>query len=105
MTKPSDIAKTLTKSEMINHLMENLSMTRQESRCFVETFFNELSHHLINGHQIKLSGFGNFEIKDKKQRPGRNPKTGEAVSVTARRVVTFKAGQKMRRAVEDSLFN
>lgn len=96
--------KTLTKLEMSNHLMENLGMTRQDSRAFVESFFSELSETLTKGHQVKLSGFGNFEIKDKSQRPGRNPKTGEMVHVTARRVVTFKAGQKMRRSIEDKLF-
>lgn len=97
-------SNTLTKLEMINHLMDNLGMTRQESRRFVENFFSALSDTLTKGHQIKLSGFGNFEIKDKSQRPGRNPKTGEMVNVTARRVVTFKAGQKMRRSIEDRLF-
>lgn len=104
MTKQAQMGKTLTKSEMMTHLMDNLGMSRQQSRVFVENFFNELSNSLIAGHQVKLSGFGNFEIKDKKQRPGRNPKTGEMVKVTARRVVTFKAGQKMRRNVETILF-
>ena len=66
----------------------------------MENFFSELSETLTKGHQVKLSGFGNFEIKDKSQRPGRNPKTGEMVHVTARRVVTFKAGQKMRRVLK-----
>ena len=97
--------KTLTKSEMINHLMENLGMTRQDSRVFVESFFSQLSDSLTQGHLVKLSGFGNFEIKHKSQRPGRNPKTGEMVHVTTRRVVTFKAGQKMRRNIEDKLFS
>ncbi|WP_315041689.1 integration host factor subunit alpha [Faucicola mancuniensis] len=96
---------TLTKSEMIQYLMDNQSMTRQEGRLFVESFFAVLSDHLAKGHQVKLSGFGNFDIKQKKQRPGRNPKTGEAIAVTARRVVTFKAGQKMRRRVEENLFS
>lgn len=104
MTMQVDMTKTLTKSEMMNHLMDNLGLTRQQSRAFVEAFFRELSDSLIAGQQVKLSGFGNFEIKDKNQRPGRNPKTGELVNVTARRVVTFKAGQKMRRSVETSLF-
>lgn len=104
MTNQIDVAKTLTKSEMMTYLMENLNMTRQESRCFIEQFFTQISDSLVAGHQVKLSGFGNFEIKNKKQRPGRNPKTGEIVNVSARRVVTFKAGQKMRRQVESRLF-
>lgn len=95
---------TLTKSDMIAHLMDNLSMSRQEARVFVECFFAQLSKHLINGHHIKLSGFGNFELRDKRQRPGRNPKTNEVVAVSARRVVTFKAGQKLRKTIEDNLF-
>ena len=95
---------TLTKSEMVSHLVDDLNMTRQQARQFVERFFDELSKNLISGHQVKLSGFGNFDIKDKKRRPGRNPKTGELVYVSARRVVTFKAGQKLRRSVEDNLF-
>ncbi len=96
--------KTLTKSDMVTHLMENMGMTRQEGRLFVEKFFDELSANLISGNQIKLSGFGNFDVKDKNKRPGRNPKTGEVVDVTARRVVTFKAGQKLRHSVEETLF-
>ena len=95
---------TLTKSDMIEHLMTRLDLTRQEGRCLVENFFDELSESLIEGKEVKLSGFGNFELKDKNSRPGRNPKTGEMVHVTARRVVTFKAGQKMRRSIEDKLF-
>lgn len=89
---------------MIEHLMNELSLTRQESKCLVETFFDELSDSLIDGKEIKLSGFGNFELKDKSSRPGRNPKTGESVAVSARRVVTFKTGQKFRQKVDQRLF-
>lgn len=93
--------ETLTKSEMINHLMDELDMTRQESRLFVDTFFAQLSDSLKAGYQVKLSGFGNFELKEKTARPGRNPKTGEVVTISARRVVTFKAGQKLRQAIAE----
>ena len=96
---------TLTKSDMIEHLMSRLDLTRQDSRCLVENFFDELSESLIEGKEVKLSGFGNFELKDKNSRPGRNPKTGEPVAVSARRVVTFKTGQKFRQKVDESLFN
>ena len=96
---------TLTKSDMIEHLMDNLNLTRQEGRCLVENFFDELSESLIEGKEVKLSGFGNFELKDKSSRPGRNPKTGEPVAVTARRVVTFKTGQKVRQKVDEHLFD
>lgn len=97
--------KTLTKLDMIEYLMANMSMTRQEGRVFVEKFFWVLSENLAKGHQVKLSGFGNFEVREKSKRPGRNPKTGEPVDITARRVVTFRAGQKMRRKISDELFN
>ena len=97
--------KTLTKADMIEHLMQKMHLTRQEGRCLVENFFDELSSNLVDGNVIKLSGFGNFELKDKRSRPGRNPKTGEPVAVSARRVVTFKAGQKFRQQVDANLFN
>lgn len=96
--------KTLTKADMIEHLMQQMHLTRQEGRCLVENFFDELSTSLVDGNVIKLSGFGNFELKDKRSRPGRNPKTGEPVAVSARRVVTFKAGQKFRQQVDANLF-
>lgn len=94
---------TLTKSDMIEHLMHQLNLTRQEGRCLVESFFDELAESLIDGKEVKLSGFGNFELKDKSSRPGRNPKTGEPVDVSARRVVTFKTGQKFRQKVDENL--
>ncbi|WP_131669337.1 integration host factor subunit alpha [Psychrobacter pygoscelis] len=97
--------KTLTKADMIEHLMQQMHLTRQEGRCIVESFFDELSSSLVEGNVIKLSGFGNFELKDKRSRPGRNPKTGEPVAVSARRVVTFKAGQKFRQQVDANLFS
>lgn len=88
---------------MIEHLMDRLDLTRQEGRCLVESFFDELSESLIDGKEVKLSGFGNFELKDKNSRPGRNPKTGEPVDVSARRVVTFKTGQKFRQKVDENI--
>ena len=97
--------KTLTKADLIEHLMQQMQLTRQEGRCLVENFFEELSESLIEGKEVKFSGFGNFELKDKNSRPGRNPKTGEAVAVSARRVVTFKTGQKFRQRVDERLFD
>lgn len=96
---------TLTKADMIEHLVRRLNLTRQDGRFLVEKFFDELADSLIEGKEIKLSGFGNFELKDKNSRPGRNPKTGEVVPVSARRVVTFKAGQKFRQQVDEQLFS
>ncbi|OOS06006.1 integration host factor subunit alpha [Moraxella cuniculi DSM 21768] len=86
----------LTKADMVNQLTIRLRLTRQQARKLVDGFFDEISQNLIEGNEVKLSGFGNFELKDKKARPGRNPKTGENAPVQARRVVTFKAGQKLR---------
>ncbi len=93
---------TLTKADMVYHLTIRLRMTRQDARALVDAFFAQISDDLAQGKEVKLSGFGNFELKDKKVRPGRNPKTGEEIPVDARRVVTFKAGQKLRSMISVS---
>ena len=93
--------QTLTKADIIDHLVGKFGFTRQQGRLLVDSFFDEIYDNLVEGRDVKLSGFGNFILKDKKSRPGRNPKTGEEVQISARRVVTFKAGQKLRRQVED----
>lgn len=87
---------TLTKAQMTECLMQKFDWTKQEARAFVEAFFDNIARHLEEGKMVKLSGFGNFELKDKSMRPARNPRTGEEVMVSARRVVTFRAGQKCR---------
>ena len=92
----------LTKAEMADHLSELTSLNRREAKQMVELFFDEISQALISGEQVKLSGFGNFELRDKRQRPGRNPKTGEDIPITARRVVTFRPGQKLKSRVENA---
>lgn len=96
-----DKPETLTKADIVDHLVSKFSFTRQQGRLLVDSFFDEIYDNLVEGRDVKLSGFGNFILKDKKSRPGRNPKTGEEVQISARRVVTFKAGQKLRRQVED----
>ena len=90
----------LTKAELSEHLNDVVGLNKREAKEMVEIFFEELSVSLINGDPVRLSGFGNFELRDKTERPGRNPKTGEEVPVSARRVVTFRAGQKLRSQVE-----
>ncbi|MGL4601821.1 integration host factor subunit alpha [Plesiomonas sp.] len=90
----------LTKAEMAENLFESLGLSKRDAKDLVEAFFEEIRKALENGEQIKLSGFGNFELRDKNQRPGRNPKTGEDIPITARRVVTFKPGQKLKARVE-----
>jgi integration host factor subunit alpha len=90
----------LTKAGIAEYLFDTLGFNKHESKEFLDLFCDEIKSILINGETVKLSGFGNFNLRDKKQRPGRNPKTGEMVPVTARRVVTFHAGHKLRAKVE-----
>lgn len=90
----------LTKADLSEHLNEVVGLNKREAKELVELLFDELRGSLIEGEPVRLSGFGNFELRDKNERPGRNPKTGEEVPVSARRVVTFRAGQKLRSQVE-----
>lgn len=90
----------LTKADMAERLFEELGINKREAKELVEIFFEEIRGALERGQQVKLSGFGNFDLRDKNQRPGRNPKTGEEIPITARRVVTFHASQKLKAAVE-----
>tara|TARA_Y100001934_G_C11568063_1_gene413127 strand:+ start:69 stop:371 length:303 start_codon:yes stop_codon:yes gene_type:complete len=90
----------LTKAEMAERLFEDLGLNKREAKELVEAFFEEVRASLEGGQQVKISGFGNFDLRDKNQRPGRNPKTGEEIPITARRVVTFRPGQKLKARVE-----
>lgn len=90
----------LTKADMAERLFEDLGLNKREAKELVEAFFEEIRDALEQGNQVKLSGFGNFDLRDKKQRPGRNPKTGEEIPISARRVVTFRPGQKLKSRVE-----
>ena len=90
----------LTKIEIAENLVQKHGLTKTEAKAIVESFFEEIRSTLANGDDVRLSGFGNFELRDKASRPGRNPKTGESVPVSARRVVVFKPGQKLRARVE-----
>ena len=92
---------TLTKAELANMLFEKVGLNKREAKEMVETFFEEVRTALEKGDCVKLSSFGNFQLRDKPQRPGRNPKTGEEIPITARRVVTFHASQKLKLAVEN----
>ena len=87
---------TVTKADLANTLFEQLGLNKREAKEFVELFFEKILESLENGESVKLSGFGGFSVRDKKSRPGRNPKTGEEVPVTPRRVVTYKASQKVK---------
>ena len=90
----------LTKADMAEKLFEDLGLNKREAKELVEMFFEEIRQALEAGKQVKLSGFGNFDLRDKNQRPGRNPKTGEDIPISARRVVTFRPGQKLKARVE-----
>jgi integration host factor subunit alpha len=90
----------LTKADMADNLFEELGLNKREAKEMVELFFEEIRAALEKGDHVKLSGFGNFDLREKKQRPGRNPKTGEEIPITARRVVTFRPGQKLKQRVE-----
>lgn len=87
---------TLTKSELALHLHTNLSMSKQISAELVDSMFEEIRKSLERGNHVKISGFGNFDLRDKEARPGRNPKTGEEKTIPPRRVVTFKVGQHLK---------
>lgn len=94
---------TVTKAELVERLFAELGLNKREAKDIVEQFFEEIKSALESGRSVKLSGFGNFGLRDKKERPGRNPKTGKEIPITARRVVTFRAGQKLKaRVVHDA---
>ncbi|CUS48891.1 MAG: integration host factor alpha subunit IhfA [Idiomarinaceae bacterium HL-53] len=90
----------LTKADIAEQLNERLDISKRDAKELVELFFEEIRSALENGEQVKISGFGNFDLRDKAERPGRNPKTGEDIPISARRVVTFRPGQKLKARVE-----
>ncbi len=90
----------LTKADMAERLFDELGLNKREAKEMVELFFNRTRSALEHGSQVKLSGFGNFDLREKGERPGRNPKTGAEIPITARRVVTFRPGQKLKARVE-----
>ena len=90
----------LTKADFAEGLFDELGLNKREAKDMVELFFEEIKSSLEEGKQVKISGFGKFELRDKTSRPGRNPKTGEEIPVTARRVATFRPGHKLKARVE-----
>ena len=91
----------LTKAEMADRLLDEVGLNKREAKDFVDMFFDTLRSALEQGRQVKLSGFGNFDLRRKNERPGRNPKTGQEIPITARTVVTFRPGQKLKERVEE----
>lgn len=90
----------LTKAKIAENLHEEMGLNKREAMEIVQIFFKKIVTTLTRNEKVKLRGFGNFELKDKMERPGRNPKTGQAAIVSARRVVKFCAGQRLRKRVE-----
>ena len=91
---------TLTKSDIVENLNNEIGLNKREAKELVDMLFNDIKNLLSEGHEVKLSGFGNFQLRDKSSRPGRTPRTGKDVEITARRVVTFKSGQKLKESVK-----
>jgi len=91
---------SLTKADIADRLFNEVGLNKREAKEFVDAYFEVIRQALENGENVKLSGFGNFQLREKNQRPGRNPKTGEEIPISARRVVTFRPGQKLRARVE-----
>ncbi len=90
----------LTKFDIIKNLNDEIGLNKREAKELVDSFFGNIKKLLSQGQEVKLSGFGNFQLKNKSSRPGRNPRTGEDVEITARRVVTFKSGQKLKESLK-----
>jgi integration host factor subunit alpha len=91
---------SLTKADIADRLFNEVGLNKREAKEFVDAYFEVIREALEDGENVKLSGFGNFQLREKNQRPGRNPKTGEEIPISARRVVTFRPGQKLRARVE-----
>ena len=92
----------LTKADLVENLLDETELNKRDAKLLVDQFFEEVKTALEDGQAVKLSGFGNFDLRDKRQRPGRNPKTGEEIPITARRVVTFRASHKLKERVEQN---
>jgi len=95
----------LTKADFAEQLFDELGLKKREGKDIVELFFEEIKRTLEQGEPVKISGFGNFALRDKVGRPGRNPKTGEEIPITARRVVTFRASQKLKAHLGQTVSN
>ena len=91
---------TITKDSLVEMVHNEIGLNKREAKELIESFFEQIKKSLEEGNDIKLSGFGNFNLRDKASRPGRNPKTGEEVTISSRRVVTFKSGLKLKSKLE-----
>ena len=94
-------APTLTKAQLAELLFDHIGLNKRESKDMVDAFFELITQRLVEGTDVKLSGFGNFQIRTKAPRPGRNPRTGESIPIAARRVVTFHASSKLKEQIQN----
>ena len=95
--------KKLTKADLTHQLCEEMGLAKADVERLIASFFENIISYLSKGDIVKLTRFGNLNLLDKEERPGRNPKTGEAVPIKARRVVTFKAGNKLKQKIRDNV--
>ena len=91
----------LTKAQLAEILFEQIGLNKRESKDTIDAFFNLVADSLVEGNDVKITGFGNFQIRTKAPRPGRNPRTGETIPIRARRVVTFHASYKLKEQIKD----
>ena len=91
---------TVTKNELSEALFDQVGLNKREAKDMIDAFFDRIGQSLESGTEVKISGFGNFQLRNKSARPGRNPKTGQMIPIAARRVVTFHASQKLKDVVE-----
>ncbi|MDH5204583.1 MAG: integration host factor subunit alpha [Hylemonella sp.] len=91
----------LTKAQLAEMLFEQIGLNKRESKDMIDAFFDLIADSLVDGKDVKISGFGNFQIRTKAPRPGRNPRTGETIPIKARRVVTFHASHKLKEQIQN----
>ncbi len=95
----------LTKAQLADMLYEQIGLNKRESKDMIDAFFDLIANSLVDGHDVKITSFGNFQIRTKAPRPGRNPRTGEAIPIEARRVVTFHASHKLKEQIQQLGFS
>lgn len=93
----------LTKADLVDSIHEKIGFSKKEAADIVELIFDTIKGALTDGDKIKISGFGNFVVREKRARTGRNPQTGQSIEISARRVLTFKPSQVLRTDVNDTL--
>jgi integration host factor subunit alpha len=93
----------LTKAQLAELLFEQIGLNKRESKDMIDAFFDLVIKSLVDGDDVKITGFGNFQIRTKAPRPGRNPRTGEPIPIDARRVVTFHASQKLKELIQEHM--